>query len=147
MMIDIDYKLKLKDVKSSDHKFLYELLSKRDSDTNISHKKMPTYKQHVKFVTSKPYSKWYVAYIGNDKIGSVYISKQDEIGIHLIKSSDMPQLRKSVIDLVITKNPRKRYLVNVNPKNKKMIQFLQKNGFRLIQYTYELVNSKKDKSI
>lgn len=144
MMIDTDYKLKLKDVKNSDHEFLYELLSKRDPDTNISHKKMPTYKQHVKFVTSKPYSKWYVAYRGNNKIGSVYISKQDEIGIHLIKSSDMLQLRKSILDLVITKNPRKRYLVNVNPKNKKMIHFLQKNGFNLIQYTYELINSRKD---
>jgi hypothetical protein len=147
MMIDTNYKLKLKDVKSSDYEFLYELLSNREPNVNISHRKMPNYKQHVKFVTSKPYFKWYVIYRGNNKIGSVYISKQDEIGIHLIKSSDILQLSRSIMDLIITKNPRKRYLVNVNPKNKKMIQFLQKNGFNLIQYTYELIDSKMDRSL
>ena len=27
---------------------------------------------------------------------------------------------------------------NVNPKNKKSLDFFKKNGFKLIQYTYEL---------
>ncbi len=45
----------LKTVTDTDHKFLYELLENRDSRANISHKKMPTYRQHVKFVKSKPY--------------------------------------------------------------------------------------------
>lgn len=146
-MANIDHKLKLKNVKSSDHEFLYDLLSKRDPYANISHKKMPNYKEHIKFVTSKPYFRWYVAYRENNKIGSAYISKQDEIGIHIIKSFDIPTLRKAIMDLVIAKNPRKRYLINVNPKNKKMIQFLQKNGLNLIQYTYELIDSKKSKSL
>ena len=35
-------------------------------------------------------------------------------------------------------NPRKRYLANVNPKNKTSQKFFKKNGFKLIQYTLEL---------
>ena len=35
------------------------------------------------------------------------------------------------------KNPRKRFLANVSPKNKKSMEFFKKNGFKLIQYTFE----------
>ena len=48
-------------------------------------KKMPTFPQHKKFVLSKPYSKWYVIYQNSIKIGSIYLSKEDEIGIFLLK--------------------------------------------------------------
>ena len=42
------------------------------------------------------------------------------------------------LKLLIDKNPRKRYLANVNPKNKKSSYFFKNNGFNLIQHTYEL---------
>ena len=45
---------KLIPVSKSDIRFLYDLLKERNSSINISHRKMPTYKQHVKFVNSKP---------------------------------------------------------------------------------------------
>ena len=44
---------------------------------------MPTYRSHEKFIISKPYSKWYIINFNNQKIGSVYLSKINEIGIHL----------------------------------------------------------------
>ena len=72
----------IKIVKKSDYSFLYELLSKRKFYENISHTKKPTYTKHLKFVTSKPYSKWYIIYSNDEKIGSVYLTKQDEIGMH-----------------------------------------------------------------
>jgi len=143
MMIYIDNGLKIKNIQKSDYRFLYDLLDERDNIVNISHKKMPTYKQHLKFVDSKPYLKWYVIYYRNNRIGSAYISKQNEIGIHFKKSFNIHKLHKSVMDILIKKNPKKRYLVNVSPKNKKDIIFLHTYGFKLIQYTYELTNSKK----
>ena len=39
---------------------------------------------------------------------------------------------------MIQKNPKKRYLANVNPQNKKSMRFFKNNGFKLIQYTFEL---------
>lgn len=68
-------------VNKSDYKFLYELLKKRDPLANISHKKMPTYKEHIKFVKSRPYKVWYVIHFGKRKVGSIYLSKQNEIGL------------------------------------------------------------------
>ena len=56
----MDNKITLKIISKSDHQFLYDLLLERDPKANISHKKMPTFTEHLKFVKSKPYSKWYV---------------------------------------------------------------------------------------
>ena len=49
-------------VRDSDAMFLFDLLKERDSYVNISHKKMPTYASHLKFITSKPYKKWYIIF-------------------------------------------------------------------------------------
>jgi len=101
---------------------------------------MPTYDEHVRFVDSKPYSKWYVILLGNQKIGSIYLSKQDEIGIFLKHTIRGLGIGKIALSLLIAKNPRDHYLANINPKNKKSIQFFKKQNFKLIQHTYELIS-------
>ena len=128
----------LKDVKKSDCSFLYELLSERKSHVNISHKKTPTYAKHVKFVMSKPYSKWYVIYHTTEKIGSVYLTKQDEIGIHFKEQNMNNKIRSKVLNMIIKKNLRNRYLININPRNTSLRNFLKNEGFELIQHTYEI---------
>ena len=52
--------INLKQIAKEDTQFLYELLKNKDPNSNISHKKMPTYDEHVKFVLSKPYTNWYI---------------------------------------------------------------------------------------
>jgi len=134
----LENSLELKTVVKSDYRFLYKLLEERDPFTNISHKKTPTYKQHVKFVKSKPYSKWYIIYLNHRKVGSIYLSKQDEIGMFFIKKMRKEGIEKNAMEMLMKKNPRERYIVNSNPKNVKLIKFLKKNGFKLVQYSYEL---------
>ena len=114
-------------VKKSDSNFLYELLKERDSRANISHKKMPSIKQHEKFIQSKPYSKWYIIQSSNKDIGSIYLSKNNEIGIFLIKKNQSKGIGVNVLKLLMEKNHKARYLANVNPKNKKSIEFFKKN--------------------
>ena len=128
-------------VKKSDSNFLYKLLKQRDSRANISHKKMPSIKQHEKFIQSKPYSKWYIIQNSNNDVGSIYLSKSNEIGIFLIEKNQNKGIGFKALKLLIEKNPKIRYLANVNPKNKKSIEFFKKNGFKLIQHTYELENN------
>ena len=130
--------IKLKIVTRSDYRFLYNLLMERDAKANISHKKMPTYNQHVSFVSAKPYSKWYVILYGASKAGSIYLTSQNEIGIFIKKSFQNKQIGNIVLHKLIQKNPKKRYLANVNPQNKKSMRFFKNNGFKLIQYTFEL---------
>lgn len=133
--------LRLKSVTKADCPFLYELLRDRDPNVNISHKKMPSYDKHIKFVMSKPYSKWYVIQYDDQKVGSIYLSKQNEIGIFIKKEKQNEGIGGRAMKLLLKKNPRSRYLANVSPKNKKSMSFFKKNGFKLIQYTYELTNS------
>jgi L-amino acid N-acyltransferase YncA len=130
--------VKLKIVSKSDYRFLYDLLMERDTRVNISHKKMPTYNQHVSFVSAKPYSKWYVILYGVNKAGSIYLTSQNEIGIFIKKSFQNKQIGNIALHKLIQKNPKKRYLANVNPQNKKSMRFFKNNGFKLIQYTLEL---------
>ena len=94
----------LKQVTKNDMLFLYELLKNKDPSTNISHKKMPTYAQHIKFIESKPYSKWYVIKFNNKKIGSVYLSKQNEVGIFIKKNMHSQKLGTSVLNILMKKN-------------------------------------------
>ena len=130
--------LELKNVTKADVRFLYNQLKERDPKINISHKKMPSYSEHTKFVLSKPYSKWYIIYYKNRKVGNVYLSKMNEIGIFILKTIKVKGLGSLVLEQVLKKNPKTRYLANVNPKNIKSAEFFKKNGFKLIQHTYEL---------
>jgi len=131
--------MKLKLVTENDALFLYELLKTRDSLANISHKKVPSYDEHVNFILSNPYTAWYIIEYEEEKIGSAYLSKQDEIGIFLTDDSLYDKIGKSVINLLIKNNPRKRYLANVSPQNKKLQNFFVNNGFTGLEYTYEMI--------
>ena len=140
----LNIELSIRSVRVSiDAKFLFDLLKERDSHANISHKKMPTFTSHVKFIESKPYKKWYIISIKENtdedkkKIGSIYISKNDEIGIFVLKKYQSKNIGKFALCELMKQNKQKRYLANVSPKNKKSIQFFKHNGFKLIQYTFE----------
>ena len=131
--------ISLRTVRDSDGEFLFELLKERDPRANISHKKMPSYDEHIKFIKSKPYTRWYIILKSKERVGSIYLSKNDEIGIFLSKEYQKKNIGNTALVELIRKNPRKRYLANVNPKNKKSSTFFNKNNFKLIQHTYEMV--------
>lgn len=130
-------KIEIKPVKKSDLSFLYNFLAEREHFVNISHRKMPTKYQHQKFVLSKPYKKWYIIYFDGNKAGSIYLSKNDEIGISIKKVYNNTKVKQTALDQLMAKNPRPRYYANVNPKNSKAIKFFKNNHFKLLQYTFE----------
>ena len=134
----LDNEIKFKEVEKSDIKFLYQHLKERNPITRISHKKMPTFSQHEKFVLSHPYTKWYIIFQKNKKIGSVYLTDMNEIGLFLKKEHQQRGLGERTLKILMKLNPRSRYLANISPKNKNSINFFKKNNFKLIQYTYEL---------
>lgn len=129
----------LRSVSKHDYQFLFMMLKERKPEVNISHKKMPTYRLHIKFIKSKPYSKWYIIEYRGHKVGNIYLSKHNEVGIFIKNEWQGNSIGQKALYLLIEKNPRSRYLANVNPKNTKSIRFFKKNGFRLLQHTYELI--------
>ena len=90
---------------------------------------------------SKPYTNWYIIKKNGKKVGSIYLSKRDEIGVSILDSFEFDEITKSSFKLLMELNPRKRYLANVSPKNKISQKFLEKNGFVGLEYVYELKNN------
>ena len=130
--------IKLNQVTKNHMLFLYELLKNKDPNSNISHKKMPSYDEHVKFVMSEPYTIWYIIEYDKKNVGAIYLSKRDEIGISINNDSEYDQIAKIALRLLMELNPRKRYLVNVSPKDVRSQEFLLKNGFTGLEYVYEI---------
>ena len=72
------------------------------------------------------------------KIGSIYLTSQNEIGIFIKNTHQKKNLGGLIMSQLIEKNPRERYLANVSPKNKASEKFFKSHGFKFIQKTYEL---------
>ena len=126
-------------------KILFDILKKRSSNSNISHSKLPTLKEHKAFVYSKPYRFWFLIKRSEDTIGSVYITRYNEISIKLIKHNT--KIYKDTL-LLIIKNIKplkgiaskrnKSFLINVSAKDKKQTNLLSKLRLRKIQETFKL---------
>ena len=122
-------------------RMLYRLLEERNDAINISHRKMPSWRAHLAFIGSKPYSAWYLVEIENEFVGSIYLSKTNEIGIFLFRAHQGRGLGKTAIQALMKRHPRKRYLANINPRNANSIAMFEGMGFHHIQNTYELIDS------
>ena len=142
-MLEINSSIKLKPVTKNDVLFLYDLLKIRGPLANISHKKMPSYNEHVNFILSNPYAVWYIIEYEGKNIGSIYLSKQDEIGISLFDNLLYDKIGKNIIKFLMKNNPRKRYLAKISPRNKKLQNFFVNNGFTGLEYTYEITTENK----
>lgn len=127
---------------------LYRLLQERSPLVNISHKKLPTWKQHMKFITSHPYKAWYLVCTGHEVLGAIYLSHNNEIGLFILKKYQQKSYGKKALSLLMRKHHAAgRFLANINPKNKPSIRFFEQNGFYHIQNTYERLFTKKGRRI
>lgn len=128
-----------------DVKFLYEMLKERPPEINISHNEMPTIDDHVKFVQSNPYKKWYIIEDDHIKMGHCNIGRNimldNEIGYWLRPKYQRKGIGTMAVKDMMYLNPRKRYLANIAPKNTKSQQFIESLGFKKCQCTYELNTS------
>jgi len=126
----------LKPVTIDDAKFLFDLLKQREGIVNISHKSLPTWEEHVEFIKNNTYQSWDIIWVDNVRIGNIYLTDRDELGIFLDKKSQSNGYGSIAINEFMKKNGKKRYLANISPTNYKSIQFFGKHGFTHIQNTY-----------
>jgi RimJ/RimL family protein N-acetyltransferase len=123
-----------------DARFLYQLLQERPAYACISHKKLPTFPEHLKFVQSNPYKAWYIITLQSLYVGACYITRAGEIGIAIAKGFQGHGYAKKAIKKLIARHPD-AVLANINPANTKSIKLFNSLGFKLIQHTYKLERS------
>ena len=128
--------IELKPINEQDIDFLYELLKERETTVNISHKELPAFSEHEQFVKSSPYPYWDIILLNNERIGNIYLTDRDELGIFISRDFQNQGIGSIVLQKFMKKVGKKRYLANVNPTNYKSIQFFGKHGFTHIQNTY-----------
>ncbi len=115
---------------------LYTLLKERPAYMNISHQSMPSFANHCRFVKSKPYKEWCLVKNGDETVGSIYLSKQNEIGIFFFKKFRQKKLQVETLREYISKHRKLRLLANVSPKNKLYADVFRSLGFKLVQYSF-----------
>ena len=128
--------MELKPVTVDDAEFLFDLLKQREGTVNISHKSLPDWEEHLQYVKKHDYQSWDIIWVENTRIGNIYLTKNNEIGIFIDKKLQFHGYGSKALEEFMKKNGKKRYLANINPTNYKSIQFFGKHGFIHIQNTY-----------
>ena len=127
--------------------FLYQLLRERlkRPSLNISHSKMPTKVSHARFMRSKPYRAWYLIKVADMSVGQIWLNRQNEIGVTISKNERHKGYEAAALRALISKHkplpriPSKRsarFLANISPQNRALVQIFKKLGARKIQCTY-----------
>ncbi|QLH04018.1 hypothetical protein C5F49_00775 [Nitrosopumilus oxyclinae] len=130
----------LREISNEDIKFLFGILNERNETTNFSNNNKTEYKQHVEFVNSKPYKKWYIIEHENEKVGSINLDHNNGIGTFILKKYQRNGFASKAIREIIRLNPEKKYYANINPNNQDSIKLYTKCGFGHIYNHYELNN-------
>jgi hypothetical protein len=134
-------KLIFRPVTKDDYSFLYYLLEGRPEEESISHKSMPSFIEHAKFLDSNPYKFHFVIYDNYNPIGVLYISHKNEVGIHFIKDIEGKEREESfeaLVDFIL--RTKEKLFFNVSPKHKLLNKILKNKGLLTIQHTYENIH-------
>jgi RimJ/RimL family protein N-acetyltransferase len=123
---------------NDDYKFLFKLLKERPAMANISHSKLPSYKKHCDFVQQNPYKMWFIVWIDNNRVGSVYLTTNNEIGIAVDSKWQGKGIAKWAIKKIMSVSPEKGFLANIAPQNDASRNLFEGLGFKFIQETYRL---------
>lgn len=117
-------------------KFLYELLKERDPIANISHREMPPFEYHARFVDSHPYKHWFIIFANDTPIGATYLTKNNEIGIAILKSHQGKGYGKHAVRMLMEQHSEEQFLANIAPGNSRSIAMFNQLGFEMIQLTF-----------
>lgn len=131
----------LRVVQPDDYIFLFDLLKEKTPEQNISHKEMPTWEQHCAFNDARPYKEDYIIEVDGHDAGRVYLTKQNEVGIHIAHQFRGQKLASRAIKQLIEWHKGETLYANVAPRNQASMSLFTSLGFTLIQHTYRLTGS------
>ena len=127
-------------------KKLYQLLKERLY--SISHKELPEFRKHKKFVLNSPYRFWYLIQSSDGVFGAFYIKFDNSVGLNL-KFNDQLLLEK-VIEFIrseLSPMPAKDsvtpdyFYINVSSKNVDLLDLFDEIGICRLQVSFKVEES------
>ena len=128
---------------------LYEALQARleEPSTNISHTEMPSYQDHCAFFDSKPYRGWYFIEEQHGMVGICYITRNNELGIYILRSHRGKGYGKMALRQLIAQHEPMpaipgvrpcKYVARISPKNTASKCLFHSLGFAHVEDTLTL---------
>lgn len=123
--------------------FLFDLLAERKPWECISHKEMPSLEDHIKFVRSKPYKKWYilqqVSHVGSSPlVGAVYLTHNNEIGIFIEREHQKRGWGSKALQALMVDSPTvKTFYANIGTFNSRSLAFFNMKRFQHMKTEFE----------
>ena len=122
---------------------LYQLLM--DRNFSISHKNLPSYSDHEKFVKSAPYRFWYLVGYSDKLVGSFYLKWDNSIGINL-NETDKNLVNKIISYVKASLQPMPEvpsftpnyFYLNVSANNQNLIDIIEELGEERLRVSYKL---------
>ena len=99
--------MELKAVTLEDSEFLYELLKQREGQVNISHSSLITWEEHLDYIKNHSYKSWDVIWAENNRVGNIYLTQRDEIGIFVDKKFQSSGYGSQALKQFMKKNCKK----------------------------------------
>ena len=147
-------RVELRKVSLNDVTFLYELLKERDLSKGITHKKLPSLKEHRTFVENQlmsingdreniekarldPYDGWYIITSDAIELGSVWIEKDGNIGLQIQKKFQKIGIGVIAYEKIQKIHKKENYKTTINPNNNEAIKLTEKLGFILKEKAYD----------
>lgn len=127
--------------------FAYELMKQVQEHERVSHRSMPTFEQHARFIRTLPWRLWYVISANDQWVGHIMCTYRNEIGIRLDVGSQGQGIGPEAVKWLTGKHaplppmPGVRigsWVANISSGNPRSISMFTKLGFAEIQRTYEL---------
>tara|TARA_B100001115_G_C15524447_1_gene248853 strand:+ start:126 stop:569 length:444 start_codon:yes stop_codon:yes gene_type:complete len=123
-------------------KNLFKLLSERKH--NISNKSLPTYSEHKNFVQNNPYQVWYLIKLEQNYEGSIYINKDNSIGINNCDEFSHTLIKQVLNKIIDNHKPLKskpsersgEFFLNVAASNKSLQKKLNLIGLKISQVSF-----------
>ena len=103
-----------------------------------------SYAEHENFVNSHPYRDWFLIRVGDNYVGSFYITRENTIGINvsekytrLVFVSILSFVEDNFKPLAAIPSVRSgKFTINVSPTNTLLAEVLEESGAQIAQTTY-----------
>lgn len=129
------------------HLVLYQLLQERPRESWVTHKSMPTFEEHQRFVRSGPFLWWYVIEVGGGYIGAIEATDRNKVGVYILRKFRRKGYGGKALRLFFdTHKPlpaipairNGHWLANIAVLNEDSKAFFRKMGFSPLQETWVL---------